>query len=63
MSKELVSITRTINDLEIYVDDEVAEDEIEVDYFLPRNKHRITVRLKTKDVLPELWARLQQDHK
>jgi len=60
MSKELISHTRIVNDLEIYVDDEVADDEVEVDFFLPRHKHRVTVKLKTKDVLPELWARLQE---
>ena len=55
MTQELVSSSRMINRLDILVDDDVAEDEIEIDYFLPRNRHRFTVKLKARDVLPELF--------
>ena len=55
MAKELVSSSRMINDLDILIDDDVAEDEVEIDYFLPRRKHRFTVKMKAKDLFPALF--------
>lgn len=55
MAQELVSSTRTITEFDILIDDDVAEDEVEIDYFMPRYKHRFTLRVKARDLFPALF--------
>lgn len=61
MTKELVDSTRIINELEIYTDDDVAEDEIELDYFPTRRSREplFTVKFKATDLLPKLFREPQ----
>jgi len=56
MGKELVYSTRIIDAVEIYVDDDVVEDEIEIDYFFPKRTYRYTVKMKAVDLFPELFS-------
>ena len=60
MAKELVCSTRIIDHVEILIDDGVAEDEIEIDYFFPCRTHRYTVRMKAAELLPELFGNLKE---
>lgn len=56
MAKELIYSTRIIDEVEILIDDDVADDEIEIDYFFPKRTHRFTVKMKGADLFPELFA-------
>lgn len=58
MAKELIYSTRIIDHVEIILDDDVAEDEIELDYFFPRNSRKplYTVKMKAAELLPKLFA-------